>query len=79
MANVFHWNRPLLLAFGKPGFPVMAMTVVGVVEIALIFLLVPHYGYLAESAIVSGFFLVAIGWIVWRGLSVRHQKELSAE
>jgi O-antigen/teichoic acid export membrane protein len=79
MANVFHWNRPLLLAFGMPGFPVMAMTVVGVVEIALIFLLVPHYGYLAESAIVSGFFVVAIGWIVWRGLSVLHQKEISAE
>ena len=79
MANIFHWNRPLLLAFGMPGFPVMAMTVVGVVEIALIFLLVPHYGYLAESAIVSGYFVVAIGWIVWRGLSVLHQKEISAE
>ena len=77
MANVFHWNRPLLLAFGMPGFPVMAMTVVGVVEIALIFLLVPHYGYLAESAIVSGYFVVAIGWIVWRGLSVLHQKEIT--
>ncbi len=78
MANVFHWNRPLLLAFGMPGFPVMAMAVVGVVEIALIFLLVPHYGYLAESAIVSGFFVAAIGWIVWRGLNVLHQKEISA-
>jgi len=78
MANVFHWNRPLLLAFGQPGFPLMAMAVVGVVEIGLIFLLVPHYGYLAESAIVSGYFVVAIGWIVWRGLSVLRQKEISA-
>jgi len=78
MANVFHWNRPLLLAFGQPGFPVMAMAVVGAIEIALIFLLVPHYGYLAESAIVSGYFVVAIGWIVWRGLSVLHQKEIAA-
>jgi O-antigen/teichoic acid export membrane protein len=78
VANIFHWNRPLLLAFGKPGFPLMAMTVVGAIEIALIFLLVPHYGYLAESAIVSGFFVVAIGWIVWRGLRELHQKETTA-
>jgi O-antigen/teichoic acid export membrane protein len=55
----------------------MAMTVVCVAEIALIFLLVPRFGYLAESAIVSGFFVVAIGWIVWRGLTVLHQREIS--
>jgi len=77
VANIFHWNRPLLLAFGQPGFPLMAMAVTGVAEIALIFLLVPRFGYLAESAIVSGFFVVAIGWIVWRGLTVLHQKEVS--
>jgi O-antigen/teichoic acid export membrane protein len=77
VANIFHWNRPLLLAFGQPGFPLMAMTVVCVAEIALIFLLVPRFGYLAESAIVSGFFVVAIGWIVWRGLTVLHQREIS--
>jgi O-antigen/teichoic acid export membrane protein len=78
VANIFHWNRPLLLAFGQPGFPLMAMTVVGAIEIALIFWLVPHYGYLAESAIISGFFVISIGWIVWRGLSILHQQEISA-
>ena len=78
VANIFHWNRPLLLAFGKPGFPLMAMAVVGALEIGLIFLLVPRFGYLVESAIVSGFFVLAIGWIVWRGLSVLHQQEISA-
>ena len=56
----------------------MAMSVVGSLEIGLIFLLVPHFGYLVESAIVSGFFVLAIGWIVWRGLSVLHQKEIAA-
>jgi O-antigen/teichoic acid export membrane protein len=65
------------LAFGQPGFPLLAMAVTGVAEIALIFLLVPRFGYLAESAIVSGFFVVAIGVIVWRGLTVLHQKEVS--
>ncbi len=74
-ANVLHWNRPLLLAFGRPWFPLMAMAVVGVVEVGLIFLLVPGYGYLAESAIVSAFFVGSIGWIVWRGLALIHQEE----
>lgn len=76
-ANIFHWNRPLLLSFGRPWFPLMAAAAVGVVEIGLIFLLVPGYGYLAESAVISGFFVLSIGWIVWRGLTLIHQEEMN--
>ncbi len=74
-ANILHWNRPLLLAFGKPWFPLLAKAVVGVVEIGLIFSLVPAYGYLAQSAILSAFFVGSIGWIVWRGLALLQQAE----
>ena len=68
-ANILHWNRPLLLAFGKPSFPLLASALVGAVEIALIFLLVPSTGYLGMSWLMSGYFIFSIGIIVWRGLS----------
>jgi O-antigen/teichoic acid export membrane protein len=67
-ANTLNWNRPLLLALGKPFFPLAVAAIVGAVEIALTFWLVPIHGYLAEAAILSGFFVVSIAVIVWRGM-----------
>jgi O-antigen/teichoic acid export membrane protein len=75
LANVLHWNRPLLLALGKPTFPVIVAAIVGALEIGLTFWLVPQYGYLAESAIFSGFFVLSIGVIVWRGLTTIKRQE----
>jgi O-antigen/teichoic acid export membrane protein len=69
-AGIFQWNRPLMLALGRPGFPVIAAAFFGVIELALIFWLVPIYGYLMLAAILSAFFVASIGVIVWRGLSL---------
>jgi O-antigen/teichoic acid export membrane protein len=69
-ANIFGWNRPLLLALGKPTFPLVTAAAVGVVEVALIFAIVPQYGYLAAAVIVSGYLLISIGLNIWRGMSV---------
>jgi O-antigen/teichoic acid export membrane protein len=69
-ASIFQWNRPLLLALGKPAFPVIVAFLVGLVELALIFSLVPRFGYLSLAAILSGYFVISIGIIVWRGLSL---------
>ena len=71
-ANIFNWNRPLLLALGKPGFPLVVAALVGAAEIGLSILLVPQYGYLMQAAILSGFFVVSISIIVWRGLFEIH-------
>jgi O-antigen/teichoic acid export membrane protein len=71
-ASIFQWSRPLLLALGKPAYPLQVSFVVGLVELALIFglvPLVPHSGHLVLAAILSGYFVVSIGIIVWRGLS----------
>ncbi|MGC1376411.1 MAG: oligosaccharide flippase family protein, partial [Anaerolineales bacterium] len=46
-ACIFQWNRPLLLALGKPGYPVLVALITGLAELALIAWLVPHFGYLA--------------------------------
>jgi len=69
-ANIFQWNRPLCLALGKPGFPVLTAALVGILELFLVVWLVPGQGYLAMAAILSGFLIATIGINVWKGLSV---------
>ena len=67
-SGVFQWNRPLMLAFGKPSFPLVVAALAGAVELALIFWLVPVHGYLMMAAILSGYFIISIGITTWRGL-----------
>jgi O-antigen/teichoic acid export membrane protein len=66
-SNVFFWNRTLLLALGKPYFPLIATTLTGLVKIALMFVLVPRYGYLAQSWLLSGFFIISVTIILIQG------------
>ncbi|MFZ5920600.1 MAG: lipopolysaccharide biosynthesis protein [Chloroflexota bacterium] len=73
-ANVLQWNRPLLLALGKPQVQVAASALVGAAEVALIFWLVLRYGYLMMAAILSGYFILSIGYIAWRGLHEINRK-----
>ena len=76
-ASVFQWNRPLWLALGKPGYPVMVSLITGIVELGLIFTLVPQLGYLALAGILSSYFIVSIGVIVWRGFAEINRQSLS--
>jgi O-antigen/teichoic acid export membrane protein len=66
-ANVLNWNRPLLLAFGKPYYPLLVALAVGLIEILLILWLVPANGYLVMVAVLSGYLAVSIGITAWRG------------
>lgn len=75
-ANVFGWNRPLLLALGRPSFPVITAAIVGAVELALIFSLVPRTGYLVASALLSTYLIVSIAINVWRGANELRQREV---
>jgi O-antigen/teichoic acid export membrane protein len=75
-ASVFQWNRSLSLSLGKPGYPVLISTLVGAVELALIFTLVPRYGYLMMAGILSGYFIISIGLITLRGLSEVRRRAL---
>ena len=80
-ATTFQWNRSLFLSLGKAGYPVMISLLTGVVELALIFSLVPRYGYLMLGWIFTGYFIVSIGFITLRGLweiRRRMHAELSA-
>jgi len=76
-ANILSWNRPLLLALGKPTYPLLVAAVVGALEVALIFLLVPRGDYLIGALIFSGYLIVSIGWNVWRGLTLIKHEEVT--
>lgn len=62
------WNRPLLLSFGLPEFPIWATLAVGLVKVALAFWLVPRYGILAAGALLSYYYIASVGIMALRGL-----------
>ena len=66
-ANIFYWNRPLLLALGLPTYPLKVSALAGAAKVILSFLLVPTLGYLAQAGLLSAFFLVTVGLNIWRG------------
>lgn len=66
-ANIFQWNRPLLLALGMPGYPLKVSAIVGVGKTLLSFALLPFFGYLGEAAVLSGFFIASISLVLRRG------------
>jgi O-antigen/teichoic acid export membrane protein len=76
-ASAFQWNRSLFLSLGKAGYPVLISLLTGIIELALIFTLVPHYGYLMMAVILSGYFIVSIGFITLRGLWEVRRKALA--
>ncbi len=67
-ANILYWNRPLLLALGMPTYPLKVAALFGLVKTGLGIWLVPGLGYLAQAALMSGFFLTTIGANVQRGV-----------
>jgi O-antigen/teichoic acid export membrane protein len=73
-ASIFQWNRSLFLSLGKPGYPVLVSTLLGVFELTLIFTLVGQYGYLMMAIILSSYFIVSIGFITIRGLWEIHHR-----
>jgi len=68
LANTCFWNRPLLLAFGKPMVPFYAMAVFGLIKVVLAFSVVPAMGAMGEAILLSGYFVFSVGWIVLAGM-----------
>ena len=68
-ANIFFWNRPLLLAFGKAEYAFWVAFVGMIGKVALAFLLLPQSGYLMEAWLLAAYFIITVGSMVWKGLS----------
>jgi len=73
-ASIFFWNRNLLLSFNLPNLALVVMAVVGGIKTILMFILIPRFGYLMQAGLLSSYFLVSIGVMVYLGL-----KKLSNE
>jgi O-antigen/teichoic acid export membrane protein len=68
-ANTFFWNRPLLLAFNKADYALWAAFIGMLVKVCLAILLLPAAGYMTEAWLLSGYFIITVGAMLWRGLS----------
>ena len=66
-ANIFFWNRPLLLSLGLPMVPYRISLWCGIAKIALAVLLVPRLGLNFEAILLSLFFIISVSWIILRG------------
>jgi O-antigen/teichoic acid export membrane protein len=73
-ANIFQWNRPLLLALGLPDYPLKAAALTSAVKTVFSVLLLPIAGYIGEAVILTGYFLASISLILRRGLSELKQR-----
>jgi len=70
VANIFFWDRSLLLSFGKAELPLRVSFFAMLGKVVLAFLLVPVLGYLAEAALFSAYFVVSVSVLVLQGLAV---------
>ena len=74
-ANIFFWNRSLLLSFGKANIPLYVLLAAAVVKIALAFWVVPRWGIIGESMLLSAYLIISTGTLVLIGLRMIRQGE----
>jgi O-antigen/teichoic acid export membrane protein len=74
-ANILFWNRPLLLSLGQPNYPLSVTAAFGAVKTLLMFVLVRPFGFIAQAALLSGYFIFSVGLIVRRGLAQLRKNE----
>jgi O-antigen/teichoic acid export membrane protein len=73
-ANILNWNRPLLLALGRPGYPLAVSALAGAGKTVLTVLITPIGGYVAEASILSAYLVTSVSVIVWRGMRELRQR-----
>jgi O-antigen/teichoic acid export membrane protein len=78
VANMFYWNRSLLLSLGLPDYPTKVNFVAALAKIILAFLLVPTFGYLGSAALLSGYYLFSVSLNVRKSAQVLKQRQEAA-
>ncbi len=78
VANIFFWNRDLLLSFHKPNVPLLVMATVGIVKTGLLFWLVPIYGVQVQAALLSGYLALTVSILALVGVIhiKQHEKNI---
>jgi len=67
-ANILFWNRPLMLAQGMAGYPFQVSFWAMLVKLVLTIILLPHVDVWVAAVLLSGYLLVTVLLIAWRGL-----------
>lgn len=68
-ANILFWNRPLLLAQGLAGDALRVSFWSMLAKVTLALILLPGAGYIMEAWLLTGYFVLSVGIMVWRGLN----------
>ena len=76
VANVFFWNRSLLLSFGKANIPLLVLLAAAVVKTGLAFWVVPRLGGIGEGLLLTGYLVISTGILVLLGLRMIKTGEL---
>lgn len=74
-ANIFFWNRPLMLALGEPYYPLLVTMAAGGAKIILSLLLITRFGINVQAAIMSAYFVLSITLILFKGFGTVHKFE----
>lgn len=78
--NIFYWNRSVLLPLDLPEFPTKVHFVGAVLKVVGIVLLVPQFGALGMSGLLSGFFLFTSLVLVFKALqTIRKAESISPQ
>lgn len=74
-ANIFFWNRSLLLSFGKANIPLYILLVAAVIKTGLAFWVVPAHGALGEGWLLTGYLVASTAVLVYLGLRMVRRGE----
>jgi len=78
VVNILYWNRNVLLPLGMPEFPTKVHLAAAIAKMLGIFAFVPRAGAGAMAALLSAFYVVTTGVLVWKtGVELR-RAELAA-
>ncbi len=78
VVNILYWNRNVLLPLGKPEFPTHVHLAAAVAKTVGILLLVPRGGAGAMAMLLSAFYAVTAGVLVWKTAYELRRAELAA-
>lgn len=72
-ANIFFWNRSLLLSFGKANIPLFILAGAALFKISLSFWVVPRWGIMGAGTLLSAYLILSTGALVLIGM--RHIRQ----
>jgi len=75
VANIFFWNRTLLLSFGRATIPLYVLAAAMLLKIGLSFVVVPVFGINGEAALLAENQVLSVGALVVIGLLMIRKAE----